>query len=81
MTGSDYETIVYSKKDRIARVIFSRPEVHNAFNTQMIGEIDDAFDKIVSDESARVVILDRSRKVLLRRSGYQLDAGDHPLFL
>jgi len=57
MTGSTYETIIYTKEDRIARVVFNRPDVHNAFNTQMIGEIDDAFDKIISDESVRVVIL------------------------
>ena len=57
MTGSAYENIIYSKEDRIARVVFNRPEVHNAFNTQMIGEIDDAFNKIMSDESVRVVIL------------------------
>ena len=57
MTQGAYETIVFSKADKIARVIFNRPEVHNAFNSKMIGEIDDAFERIKSDESARVVIL------------------------
>ena len=57
MTQFTYETIIYSKEDKIVRVIFNRPEVHNAFNSKMIGEIEDAFERIKSDESARVVIL------------------------
>lgn len=57
MTQSAYETIIYSKENKIARVVFNRPEVHNAFNSKMIGEIEDAFKKIKSDDSARVVIL------------------------
>ena len=57
MTQSTYETIICSKEDKIVRVIFNRPEVHNAFNSKMIGEIEDAFERIKSDESARVVIL------------------------
>ena len=57
MTRSGYETIVFSKQDKIARVIFNRPEVHNAFNSKMIGEIDDACEKVKSDESIRMVIL------------------------
>jgi methylglutaconyl-CoA hydratase len=57
MKSSAYETIIFSKENKIARVIFNRSEVHNAFNSQMIGEIDDAFKKIKSDDSARVVIL------------------------
>lgn len=57
MTKSAYETILFSKEKKIARVAFNRPEVHNAFNSELIGEIDDAFEKIKSDESVRVVIL------------------------
>ena len=57
MTRSGYETIVFSREDKIARVIFNRPDVHNAFNSKMIGEVDDAFEKIEADESIRVVIL------------------------
>ena len=57
MTQAAYETVVFSKEGKIARVIFNRPEVHNAFNSKMIGEIDDAFEKIRSDESIRMVIL------------------------
>jgi methylglutaconyl-CoA hydratase len=57
MTRRAYETIVFSTEDKIARVVFNRPEVHNAFNSKMIGEIADAFEKIRSDESVRMVIL------------------------
>ncbi len=57
MTRPAYETIVFSKKDKIARIVFNRPEVHNAFDSKMIGEIAEAFEKIQSDQSVRVVIL------------------------
>jgi methylglutaconyl-CoA hydratase len=57
MSQSEYETIVFSKQNKIARVVFNRPDVHNAFNSKMIGEIDDAIEKIRSDDSVRVVIL------------------------
>jgi methylglutaconyl-CoA hydratase len=57
MSQPDYTTIVYSKQNKIARVVFNRPDVHNAFNSKMIGEIDDAIEKIRSDDSVRVVIL------------------------
>ena len=36
---SDYKTIRCEVKDRVARITFSRPEVHNAFNNDMIAEM------------------------------------------
>ncbi len=53
----NYETITYKKTDRIARVTFSRPEVHNAFNSTMITEMTDIFDEIEKDGDIRVVVL------------------------
>jgi len=52
-----YKTITFDKEERIARVCFDRPEIHNAFNSSMIRELDDVFEKIESDKSIRVVIL------------------------
>ena len=48
----DFATLTYERKDGIGRITFSRPEVHNAFNGQMIEEFDakakatDAFREI-----------------------------------
>lgn len=57
MEKKAYETIDFSKEEVIARVVFNRPEVHNAFNSLMISELDDAFEKVMDDKSVRVVVL------------------------
>lgn len=51
------ETIVYTIDKLVARVTFNRPEVHNAFNDQMIEELTHVFKDIQERESVRVVVL------------------------
>jgi len=51
------ETIVYTIDKLVARVTFNRPEVHNAFNDQMIEELTHVFKDIQKRESVRVVVL------------------------
>jgi methylglutaconyl-CoA hydratase len=41
----------------IARVRLSRPEVHNAFDPQMIGAVREIFDALTTDNSCRAVVL------------------------
>lgn len=53
----NYETVQYAAENRIARVTFCRPEVHNAFNATVISEMSDVFSRIAADESVRVVLL------------------------
>lgn len=59
MTEFQYKTIVVTKKDReaVLWIVFNRPEVHNAFNSETILELTDAFEKIKSDDSVRIVVL------------------------
>jgi methylglutaconyl-CoA hydratase len=57
MAEDIYKTVTFDKEEKVARVCFNRPEVHNAFNSEMIRELDDVFDKIGADKSLRVVIL------------------------
>ncbi len=57
MKQKAYQTIIFSQQDEIARLSLNRPEVHNAFNSLMISELDDAFEKVMGDESLRVVVL------------------------
>jgi methylglutaconyl-CoA hydratase len=51
------ETIVYTIDKLVARVTFNRPEVHNAFNDQMIEELTHVFKDIQKREGVRVVVL------------------------
>ena len=52
-----YETIVFSKDGKIARIFLDRPAVHNSFNSTMIKELSAVFKKIKTDKSIRVVVL------------------------
>jgi methylglutaconyl-CoA hydratase len=57
MKESAFHTIRVAREGKIARVIFTRPEVHNAFNATMIAELAEAFDLAKSDPNVRVVVL------------------------
>jgi methylglutaconyl-CoA hydratase len=59
MTETTYKTILAAKRDReeVLWITFNRPEVHNAFNAEAILELTDAFDRVSSDDSVRVVVL------------------------
>lgn len=52
-----YATIKIERQDATARVILSRPEVHNAFNETMIAELARACRELADDASVRVVVL------------------------
>jgi len=54
---SSYKTIKFEPRDKVAWVILNRPEVRNAFNSEMISEISDLFKEINSREDIRVVVL------------------------
>jgi methylglutaconyl-CoA hydratase len=59
MTEIKYKTIVVTKKGReaVLRITLNRPEVHNAFNSETILELTDAFDRVIADDSIRVIVL------------------------
>ncbi len=59
MTDTKYKTIVVTKKDReaVLWIMFNRPEVHNAFDSEAILELTDAFEEVKTDDSVRVVVL------------------------
>jgi len=57
MANKEYQTILFEAEDEVARISFNRPDVHNAFNADMISELDDAFEKARSDDSIRVIVL------------------------
>ena len=53
----DLGTIKYEVKDKIAVLSFNRPEKRNAFNRQMIEDLEVATQRIRQDESIRCLIL------------------------
>ena len=51
------ETIQIEKNNQIATVVLNRPELHNAFNDVMIGELTEAFNQLSSDDDLRLIVL------------------------
>lgn len=41
----------------VAQITMSRPDVFNAFDEAMIGQLDAAFDTLIADDSVRIVVL------------------------
>ncbi len=54
--------VKFQKEGEIARIIFNRPEVGNAFNGDMLMEIKETAERISSEESIRLVILEGEGK-------------------
>jgi enoyl-CoA hydratase/carnithine racemase len=52
-----YQTLDYTEGDGIAWVTLNRPEVHNAFDRQMMREIHDCWHQLRGNEDVRVVVL------------------------
>jgi methylglutaconyl-CoA hydratase len=57
MREEDLQTILYDIENKVAKVTFNRPDVHNAFNDIMIKELSEVFDCIAENDDVRVVIL------------------------
>jgi methylglutaconyl-CoA hydratase len=57
MEGRMFETVEIEKNGAVATLWMNRPDVHNAFNTQVIEDLTNALRMLGDDESARVVIL------------------------
>jgi methylglutaconyl-CoA hydratase len=57
-----YKTIGCDVEDRVARVTFNRPEVHNAFNDTMIHELSEVFDDLNENDEVRVVVVSGAGK-------------------
>jgi methylglutaconyl-CoA hydratase len=52
-----HQHILYKVENQIATITMNRPEVHNAFNEDVIGEMTHAFLKAGDDKDIRAVIL------------------------
>lgn len=52
-----YESILLDENDGIATITFNRPKALNALNQALLGELDDALNRVAADEGIRVLIL------------------------
>jgi methylglutaconyl-CoA hydratase len=52
-----YSTLKYQKDGPVGRVMFNRPEIHNAFNGTVIAEMAELFSELDKDDSLRVILL------------------------
>lgn len=71
-TQPEFETVVYEVDGHVATITMNRPEVANAQNTQLIDELDTAFDLADADDEVRVVVLAAAGKHW--NSGHDLKA-------
>lgn len=62
MDRSDFNTIIYERREQVLWVTFNRPEVHNAFNVEMIEEMTEVVHRVKEDGAVRIVVLTGSGK-------------------
>ena len=55
--STDFDTIEYSVDEAVATITLNRPDVANAQDTQLIDELDAAFDLAEADDEVRVVVM------------------------
>ena len=54
---ADYSTILAGVANSTARIALNRPDVHNAFNDDLLRELADAFRQAMRNDDVRVVVL------------------------
>ena len=55
---SNFQTLnIRPRAPGVAQLTMARPEVFNAFDETMIGELDAAFAQLIADEGVRVIVL------------------------
>lgn len=52
-----YKTLLLDESDGVLSVTLNRPDVHNAFNDELIAEANELFEKVIPQSAARVVVL------------------------
>jgi enoyl-CoA hydratase/carnithine racemase len=52
-----YETILYDKRDWVARVTINRPDAYNAYTASTLAELTDAFRDAAFDDGVAVLVL------------------------
>jgi len=67
-----FETLIYRREGRVARITLNRPERLNAITLAMPGEIRSAVEEANQDDNVHVILLDGAGRAFC--SGYDLKA-------
>jgi enoyl-CoA hydratase/carnithine racemase len=70
----EYTHILYEQRGAIVEITLNRPEKLNALNSQMMYDLDSAFDRIKSDTTVHVAIIKGAGRAFC--SGYDLSPTD-----
>jgi methylglutaconyl-CoA hydratase len=52
-----YETILIEQSGAVAKILLNRPEVHNALDNTLIDDLFDAFTRMKTEKSIRVIVI------------------------
>jgi methylglutaconyl-CoA hydratase len=55
--GNQFATVKLERAGAAVTVTLNRPEIHNAFNAQLVADLRDAFRALAADATARVIVL------------------------
>ena len=53
----DYQSIIVKQEDEILEIFLNRPDVRNAFNSQLIFELTDVFETLALSPQVKVITL------------------------
>ena len=80
---SRFKTLTYEERDRVAWVTLNRPEVHNAFDVEMMREIHQCWRELRDNDDVRAVVLtgagDKAFCTGLDRTEAAIGDPDRPL--
>jgi methylglutaconyl-CoA hydratase len=57
MADPELRTVLASREGKVLRLVMNRPQVHNAFNAEMIRDLGTAFAQAGKDPEVRVIVL------------------------
>ena len=76
---TEYETMTYERKDRIAYIMFNRPQSLNAVNRQFEEDLHEALLEFDTDDEAWVGIIHGAGRAFCAGAGHQAALrGDDP---
>ena len=61
----DFKTVKINKENKVASIEINRPDVLNAFNSQLIWDLQEATKLVKDDDNIRVVVLSGSGRAFL----------------
>ena len=60
-----FQTIIVEKEKGLGKIIFNRPDVLNAYNETLAGEVRQAFSTLENDESVKVIVFTGSGRAFM----------------